>query len=238
MDSEIHWLTYGVLKYPISSLVFFGLLGTVWGLQKSIYSLLPTMQGELDLQKLQVVMERTLTGMQTAFSTTLAGLIFSIILSFLSTLVLRSFVSNYLLKTKTFLIQHILPAYTLLGSEHLNSLNEKTKDLKETITDIVKQNDILFQPIVESANNFLQGMSQVSSAAQTFIEVSDNIKDMSKSFNSTINQFSEILSEVKIALDDSKNVQEDIEKTIKYMAALPGHFENLMKHLSQEFKEY
>ena len=238
IDDEIKWRTYGLLKYPISSLVIFGLLGTVWGLQKSIYSLLPTMQSQLDLAKLQQVMEGTLIGMQTAFSTTLAGLVFSVILGFLATLGLRNLVNNYLLMVKTFLIQDIMPVYTLLGSEHMNSLTERTKELKETITDVVKQSDILFQPIINSANTFKSGMDQIFSAAHTFVDASENVDKMSSTLNGTLIQLSGSLGAVKNAIDESKSIQEDIEKTISHISKLPDFFEKLMIHLADEFKEH
>jgi hypothetical protein len=90
LDSDLRWETTGILKYPTSSLVIFGLLGTVWGLQKAVYSLLPTLQKELDLLKLQEVMQGTLAGMQTAFTTTLTGLFCSLVIGFIASVFLKT----------------------------------------------------------------------------------------------------------------------------------------------------
>lgn len=238
IDAELQWHTYGILRYPISSLIIFGLLGTVWGLQRAIYSLMPTMQNELDLEKLQEVMLGTLTGMQTAFTTTLAGLFFSIVFGFIAFTFLKTSVNRYIVDVKRFLIQSIIPAYTLLGSDHLDTLSEKTRELKESVSDIAKHSDILFQPIIESAGNFKSGMDQVFSAAQTFITASESINNLSSTLNGSLQHLSGTLAEVRQSLDMSRDIQDEIEKTVKYIAGVPEYFDKLMNRLTDEFKAH
>ena len=238
IDSDLQWSTTGILKYPTGSLIIFGLLGTVWGLQKAIYSLLPTMQEELDLLKLQEVMQGTLSGMQTAFTTTLAGLFCSLIIGFIVSVFLRNYVNKYIANTKQFLIESIIPIYSLLNTDHIETLTSQTKALKESVSDVVKQTDLLFQPIIESANRLKKGMEQIYSAAHTFVTASDSVNNLSKALGGNLQGLQDTLAGVQNSLDSSNSLQAEIEQSIKDLSNLPVYFEELMTRMTDEFKSH
>ncbi|CAN2040747.1 MotA/TolQ/ExbB proton channel domain-containing protein [Candidatus Magnetomoraceae bacterium gMMP-15] len=239
IDANLRWLAYGITKYPTGSLIVLGLLGTVWGLQKAIYHLLPTIQSELNLENLKEVMIGTLSGMQTAFATTLAGLFCSIILGFLISIFLKGFLDRYIAKVKFFLIQYILPVYSVGESDHsysLASLTKKTNELKKNIEDIVEKSDLLFQPIIESADNFKIGMDKMFSAAHTFVDASDSINDVSSTLKNGLQSLSDTLKEVKASLSFYNNAGPDIEAALKNLIDIPKHFEQIINLISSELK--
>jgi ABC-type transporter Mla subunit MlaD len=235
IDADLRWWTYGVLKYPNASLIVLGLLGTVWGLQKAIHSMLPTVQGELDLERLKMVMVGTLSGMQTAFATTLAGLFCSVVIGFIITILLKGYLDKFLASVKSFLVNSIIPIYSLLGSEHLQSLAEQTKELKESVASVVEQSDLLFQPIIESAENIKSGMDQIHSAAHSFVAASEGMRVFNETLSGNLQTLTDTLNEVNASVTAFNRVQTDIDRTLKDIAALPEHFESLMKSLTGEF---
>ena len=238
LDASTRWRAYGILKYPISSLIIFGLLGTVWGLQKAIYSMLPTLQGTMDIDQLKAVMVGTLTGMQTAFATTLAGLICSIILGFFILVMFKTFIDRQLIKEKQFLVTKIIPIFSPISTEQLKRISDQTKELKGTVGDIANQSELLFQPIIESANGLKSSLDSFYSASHSMIEVSKTVQNFSDVLENSLSQLAHTMQGVSDSMGTFMSVQSDIEGTVKNLKHLPDHFDLLMKSLTEEFKKH
>lgn len=238
LDMDLRWKAYGILRYPNGSLIVLGLFGTVWGLQKAVYSLLPTIGGTLDLEKIKVVMVGTLTGMQTAFATTLAGLICSIFLGFAISLVLKGFLNHYINEQKNFLVASVIPQFSLMGSAHLDNISKIAKSLKSSVTDLAKQSDLLFQPIVESASKINNGIGKIYESSQTFVTASEAIEGFSTNLSGSLTTLTTSLNEVKRAMDTYNKIQTDIEKSLASIAGIPDEFQEFMRTLNEQFNEY
>ncbi|MCK6622028.1 MAG: MotA/TolQ/ExbB proton channel family protein [Calditrichaceae bacterium] len=238
LDMDLRWKTYGILRFPNGSLVILGLFGTVWGLQKAVYSLLPTIQGNLNLDSIKEVMIGTLTGMQTAFATTLAGLICSLLIGFAISVWLKGYLNHYINELKHFLVESVIPLYSVMGTSHLERLAEQAKSLKKSVMEISNRSDRLFQPIVESANKMSEGMGKIFEASQTFITASKTVEDFSANLSGSLATLTTSLGEVKRAMDTYNKIQTDIEKSLNSIADIPDEFKQFMSEITQKFTIY
>ena len=247
IDTNLRWVTYGILRYPAGSLIVLGLLGTIAGLQKAIYSLLPAIQAgnQLNLEAIKEVMVGTLTGMQTAFSTTLAGLFCSIVLGFLISLGVKGYFDRYITAVKSFLIETAIPLYSVIDEKQVKSLTDHTKELKIAIKDLAKQSSTLFQPIVESADRISMGVNKMFEAAQSFVTASDSINNFNNTLKGNLTTLGSTLKSVMESIDKFNNIQTDIESTLNQITGIPQQinsvttqFQKFMSTLSGEFRTH
>ena len=180
-----------ISRYLIGLTVFLGLLGTFWGLLETISSVGVTVNSlnfSEDTQKLFKVLkqglEEPLTGMGTAFSSSLFGLGGSLILGFLD-LQSSQAQNRFFNEVEEKLSQHT--KFTLmnmdetdkknLGPAYIESLIEvTTENLKKSTSVIDKQND--YQESISKSlydiNNFLSENIALNK------EIKDEIKVLSK----------------------------------------------------------
>ena len=183
--------TREISRYLIGLTVFLGLLGTFWGLLETISSVGVTVNSlnfSEDTQKLFKVLkqglEEPLTGMGTAFSSSLFGLGGSLILGFLD-LQSSQAQNRFFNEVEEKLSQHT--KFTLmnmdetdkknLGPAYIESLIEvTTENLKKSTSVIDKQND--YQESISKSlydiNNFLSENIALNK------EIKDEIKVLSK----------------------------------------------------------
>ena len=188
-------------RYFIGLLVFLGLLGTFWGLLETINSVGNTIES-LDFSKnteklfivLKESLEKPLSGMGTAFSSSLFGLGGSLILGFLD---LQSGQAQTRFYNE---IEEKLALFTRLSSPndgkiksdfapaYIESLIENTtENLKKSSSEIEQQN-INQEMIVKSLseiNNFLNNNINVNK------EIREEIKILSKTIANTTKQHNE-----------------------------------------------
>jgi len=180
-----------ISRYLIGLTVFLGLLGTFWGLLETINSVGVTVNSlnfSEDTQKLFKVLkqglEEPLTGMGTAFSSSLFGLGGSLVLGFLD-LQSSQAQNRFFNEVEEKLSQHT--KFTLmnmdetdkknLGPAYIESLIEvTTENLKKSTSVIDKQND--YQESISKSlydiNNFLSENIALNK------EIKDEIKVLSK----------------------------------------------------------
>lgn len=235
IDDHLRWNAFGILKYPIGSLIIFGLFGTVWGLQKAIYSIMPTIKDQLDLDSLRIVMVGTLKGMETAFSTTLAGLMASLVLGFVISFVLKGYLNRYISDTKEFLVETIVPIYSPAGSDNIETLSIVNKELRSNIERLSKQSNILFQPIVESANKLTSGIDVVFQSSQIS---GKSIEMLSNALSGNLNHLSNSLKEVGVTIDTYNSIQTNMEESLKNINKIPEQFTTFADKLAQQFKKH
>lgn len=240
IDANLRWQIYGILKYPISSLIIFGLLGTVAGLQRSVASFLPAVKtgSTLNLEVVRQVMLGTLQGMQTAFSTTLAGLVCSIFLGFLVSLFVKGYFDRYITSAKNFLVETIIPIYSVLDNSNINNIVNQTIELKYALKSIADLGSTLFQPIVESANRMSEGLNQIYESSQTYITISDSIQSFTNTLNASLATLSSSLKGVMVSIDKFNNLQTEIDTTVKSIAEIPHQFKEFISEINSEFKKH
>ncbi|HPG82095.1 MAG TPA: MotA/TolQ/ExbB proton channel family protein [bacterium] len=238
VDHDLRWRSYGILKFPITSFLILGLLGTIWGLQQAVSSLLPTIQGGLDLDHLKNVMIGTLLGMQTAFSTTLAGLFFSLVLGYLVSFLLKSYLDGYLANVKSFLVEYVIPVYTVLDEGQLENLVQTTGQLKNTISELSIHSERFFKPLVDSANTINQGVGQLYSAATTFVSASKSIELLSGTLESSLTNLVTKLNVIEESIAAYSRMQTDIETSLARLAEFPDKFETMVTRYHEDAKNH
>jgi len=180
-----------ISRYLIGLTVFLGLLGTFWGLLETISSVGVTVNSlnfSEDTQKLFKVLkqglEEPLTGMGTAFSSSLFGLGGSLILGFLD-LQSSQAQNRFFNEVEEKLSQHT--KFTLmnmdetdkknLGPAYIESLIEvTTENLKKSTSVIDKQND--YQESISKSLNDINNFLSENIALNK--EIKDEIKVLSK----------------------------------------------------------
>lgn len=236
LDMDLRWRVYGILRFPTNALIILGLLGTVWGLQDAVYSLLPTIRSQsISLASIKNVMTGTLQGMQTAFATTLAGLVCSLVIGFITSLGLKEYLNRYIDELKRFLIGSVIPLYSVMDTTYLEKLAKQARSLKDSVVSIAQQSDLLFQPVVASANKMSEGVGKIFEASQTFITASKAIEDFSANLSGSLTTLTTSLNEVRRAMDTYNKIQTDIEKSLQSIAGIPEQFKEFMSAIGEKF---
>jgi len=187
-----------ISRYLIGLLIFLGLLGTFWGLLETIESVSETIENldfSQESQKLFLLLkeglEKPLSGMGTAFSSSLFGLGGSLILGFFD---LQSSQAQNRFYNE---IEEKLASYTKISSfstENINSdfapayiesLIENTAENLKMTTKEIEQQNINQQKIVNSLIEMNQFLDQ---NINTNKEIKEELKVLSKTISNTLKE--------------------------------------------------
>jgi len=116
---DIFSLRSSIPKFISSILIMLGLVGTVLGLVISVKEIQPMIWGLENISDFSTVtnmMFSTLSGMETAFSTTIAGLIGTILLSFFI-FCLNKYLNHFITEFESFCIEKLSPLFNLIEEE-------------------------------------------------------------------------------------------------------------------------
>ena len=187
-----------ISRYLIGVLIFLGLLGTFWGLLETIRSVSITVS-ELDFSQeseklfllLKDGLQNPLSGMGTAFSSSLFGLGGSLILGFFD------LQSNQAQNRFYNEVEEKLAIYTKISSEYPENLKSDfapayieslieitTENLKKSTSGIEKQNisqEKILRSLLEM-NEFLNSNIEISK------QMRDELKILSKTISNTLNK--------------------------------------------------
>lgn len=161
--------TRDVSRYMIGLLIFLGLLGTFWGLSQTIGAIAGVITGlEVDATNvkdsfhgLKQGLQAPLTGMGTAFSTSMFGLAGSLILGFLDLQVGKAAGSFYhnledhlttVAKSTGDIAANVSPAHS--GPAYLHGLLEQTAECMAQLQNIMNRNE-------DNRSNVLQSLHMV-----------------------------------------------------------------------------
>ncbi len=165
--------TRDVSRYLVGLLIFLGLLGTFWGLSQTIGAIAGVITGlEVDatnvkdsFQVLKQGLQAPLTGMGTAFSTSMYGLAGSLILGFLDLQVTKAAGSFYhnLEDYLTSLSKPDIAGAGYSGPAYLHGLLEQTAECMSQLQSVMNRNE-------DNRTNVVQSLSIVSEKMATLTE--------------------------------------------------------------------
>lgn len=169
--------TRDVSRYMVGLLIFLGLLGTFWGLSQTIGAIAGVITGlEVDASNvkdsfhgLKQGLQAPLTGMGTAFSTSMFGLAGSLILGFLDLQVGKAAGSFYhnledhlttVTKSTGDIAANVPSAHS--GPAYLHGLLEQTADCMAQLQNIMNRNEDNRSNILQSLHSVGEKMSMLT----------------------------------------------------------------------------
>ena len=254
-------------SYILGILIILGLIGTLRGLITAIVEVQPLLQDIQDIDqfpKISEALRETLAGMETAFVTTLAGLLTSIGLGFGGWLFNLSN-SAFLTRFERFVSIEIIPHFTQAPESAIESvveeLTECTETLKLASQNIVRSMQQAVQLLTDSswgghleqqyvlAINFgetsknllesLEGIKEHQALIENTVGSFKNMTGESMSqisvFQSTVETFKESTKETVEAFKES--IAQSISQISGYQEALREGLEDAVPKLKNESEE-
>lgn len=198
-------------RYLIGLLVFLGLLGTFWGLLETINSVgktigsLPTGGDNLGgLEDLITGLKAPLSGMGTAFSSSLFGLAGSLILGFLD--LQASHAQNRFYNE----LEDWLASITKLGSS------------EEGASADVSQIGYAIQELQRSIALLTQNLQQGASAAASSRAPDSGVRDLASGIDGLVKQMRAEQQVVREWMDEQAGQQSEIASALKTISGQPG----------------
>jgi len=124
-------------RFLLGTLIVFGLVGTLWGLSLTILEVSPLIDETESFEGLQETLQNTLRGMETAFATTLAGLISSLALGFAYWIFQRTQI-GFLISLEEFISSSVAPFFQQSDTTSLGNLHQVVREFSGT-TRLLKQ---------------------------------------------------------------------------------------------------
>lgn len=206
-------------------LISFGLLGTIIGLSSSLSEIKATMEFK-SISYFKEKLELILSGMYTAFSTTILGILCTLVLLFALTL-LRKYYTNLSTEIDSYFNTTIAKYYIKRKSEYnythlIESITNFTRTIIENITALTTQNKDVTKGIVQATQN-----------------IADNNETLIGVFEKLRYSIQELLDTNKI--DDLKNYQDQIRIAFKdnnqISEKLKGSAESISKKTSENIEK-
>ncbi len=247
----------GLSNYILGTLIILGLIGTLGGLITAISEVQPLLRDIQDLDQLPEILDAlrlTLSGMSTAFVTTLAGLVTSLGLGLCGWLFNLSN-SAFLTKFETVVSTEILPHFTQAPESALESsmdrLQVSVDEFKLATEDNVRRMEQAIQQLTEKSwdayleqqyvitqelgkipaelRGSLGGINEYQVLIQSTVESSE---ETAKQF---MNKISEFQTAVDTMMNDFKRMtKEAISQVSRDQATLLEGVENVVSELREE----
>ena len=239
----------GLSNYILGTLIILGLIGTLGGLITAISEVQPLLRDIQDLDQLPEILEAlrlTLSGMSTAFVTTLAGLVTSLGLGLCGWLFNLSN-SAFLTKFETVVSTEILPHFTQAPESALESsmdrLQVSVDEFKLATEDNVRRMEQAIQQLTEKSWDayleqqyvITQELGKIPAELRGSLgginEYQVLIQSTVESSEETAEQFMNRISEFQTAVDTMVN---DFTQVSRDQATLLEGVENVVSELREE----
>jgi hypothetical protein len=207
-ESSIRWLALPSSATSLSMML--GLLGTVLGLSimvQHIGAALPKDPFDVaQVEKWRTEFATVLDAMRTGFSSTLAGLSFAILLSFLNQRLAHA-QAAFLDRLDRFTTEDLLPA-TVPGSQDESVLEAVSLQMESN-----------FKRLDDVANNNQDILKELSSIEKGFIQIVDTIRQTTRSeasdrMQSLVGKFSEALEQMAKVNQSVVNISDAMPKLL------------------------
>ena len=247
----------GLSNYILGILIILGLIGTLKGLITAIIEVQPLLRDIQDLDQLPTIsnaLQRTLSGMSTAFVTTFAGLVTSLglgLCGWLFNLSNSAFLTKFETVVSTEIIPHFTQAPESAVESSMDRLQVSVDEFKLATEDNVRKMEQAIQQLTEQSwDTYLeqqyvitQELSEIPAELRGSLgginEYQVLIKSTVESSGETAKQFMDKISEFQTIVDtmanDSKEMtKESISQVSKYQATLLEGLENVVLELKEE----
>ena len=222
----------GLSNYILGILIILGLIGTLRGLITAIIEVQPLLRDIQDLDQLPTISDAlrlTLSGMSTAFVTTLAGLVTSIALGLLGWL-FNLANSAFLTKFERYVSTEILPYFTQAPESAIDSNIKQLTDSTNTLKFATKENARIMNDAIHRLTDTPWGV---------FL---DQLYGMSMNFGETSKDLLESLRKIKEHQTIIKNTVADFKDTtatsVSQIEGVVASFEKLITTSMSKISEY
>ena len=222
----------GLSNYILGILIILGLIGTLRGLITAIIEVQPLLRDIQDLDQLPTISDAlrlTLSGMSTAFVTTLAGLVTSIALGLLGWL-FNLANSAFLTKFERYVSTEILPYFTQAPESAIDSNIKQLTDSTNTLKFATKENARIMNDAIHRLTDTSWG---------GFL---DQLYGMSMNFGETSKDLLESLRKIKEHQAIIENTVADFKDTtatsVSQIAGVVDSFEKLITTSMSKISEY
>ena len=222
----------GLSNYILGILIILGLIGTLRGLITAIIEVQPLLRDIQDLDQLPTISDAlrlTLSGMSTAFVTTLAGLVTSIALGLLGWL-FNLANSAFLTKFERYVSTEILPYFTQAPESAIDSNIKQLTDSTNTLKFATKENARIMNDAIHRLTDTSWG---------GFL---DQLYGMSMNFGETSKDLLESLRKIKEHQAIIENTVADFKDTtatsVSQIAGVVASFEKLITTSMSKISEY
>ena len=147
----------GLSNYILGILIILGLVGTLWGLTTAVSNVQPLLRDLEDLDQLsqiRMAIQETLSGMDTAFNTTLAGLLASFVLGFCGwffNLLNSAFLTRFETVVATEIIPHFKQTPESAIESSMDQLQVSVDEFKLATEDNVRRMQESIQQLTEKS---------------------------------------------------------------------------------------
>ena len=247
----------GLSNYILGILIILGLIGTLKGLITAIIEVQPLLRDIQDLDQLPTIsnaLQRTLSGMSTAFVTTFAGLVTSLglgLCGWLFNLSNSAFLTKFETVVSTEIIPHFTQAPESAVESSMDRLQVSVDEFKLATEDNVRKMEQAIQQLTEQSwDTYLeqqyvitQKLSEIPAELRGSLgginEYQVLIKSTVESSEETAKQFMDKISEFQTTVDTRANdfkemTKESISQVSKYQATLREGLENVVLELREE----
>lgn len=224
----------GLGRHLTSILVLVGLFGTVWGLSKAIVEVQPLITDieQLgDLTRVSSIIGETLSGMKTAFSTTLAGLLGSLLLGLIGLWVNRVG-ARFSIELEEFTMTTLLPIF---NPSSAHQLQRTTEHLTKTAAAMESAMEKGTRAMQQSARQLADSPWETPLAQQ--YQLIEKFGEFSEEFKQSFGKINEFQHTIDSALDSFRSaVSELSNKQGQLMEILQSSLPSL-KQESESIKE-
>ena len=222
----------GLSNYILGILIILGLIGTLRGLITAIIEVQPLLRDIQDLDQLPTISDAlrlTLSGMSTAFVTTLAGLVTSIALGLLGWL-FNLANSAFLTKFERYVSTEILPYFTQAPESAIDSNIKQLTDSTNTLKFATKENARIMNDAIHRLTD---------TPWDVFL---DQLYGMSMNFGETSKDLLESLRKIKEHQAIIENTVADFKDTtatsVSQIEGVVDSFEKLITTSMSKISEY
>ena len=247
----------GLSNYILGVLIILGLIGTLQGLITATFEVQPLLRDIQDLDQLPRIsnaLQGTLRGMNTAFVTTLAGLITSLglgLCGWLFSLLNSAFLTKFETVVSTEIIPHFTQAPESVIESSMDRLQVSVDGFKLGTEDNVRRMEQAIQQLTEKSWDayleqqyvITQELGKIPAELRGSLgginEYQVLIKSTVESSEETAKQFMDKISEFQTTVDTMANdfkeiTKESISQVSKYQATLLEGLENVVLELKEE----
>ncbi|WP_449244663.1 hypothetical protein [Desulfobacca acetoxidans] len=229
----------GLTRYLTGIFILLGLAGTVLGLSQSVIHMQPVLtklNNVADLNAVCLSISKTLAGMRTAFSATIAGLLATVFLSFCN-FIYGQFATRFVTELEDFTNIHLIPYFLVPTTE------EAAIKFADTMSKSA-------QALNNSANPLATVSERLDTSTKTIENFSQTMARLGDKYDTAISKLAEVQQELlqqqKEARAESANSIKKLEKTLEafqqqatqLVASHDGALRQVSETLVTETKEY
>ncbi len=228
--------SYSIVKTIIWAIPVIGFIGTVVGISAATGGFVDLLQGASDFAAMKEPLKNVANGLAKAFETTLLALFWSLIVMFFSTFVEKR-EENLFTDAEEFSMNYLHEKFNENRTEtEYVSTSDFTKRDSDTLLEEQKK---LFVNLIEKLDSNVLGISNAIKSQKALLDGFDGCwKDVSSHTDTILKEIDNRSAKIDEQITVWQNsVNENNEKTINILNALPAKLSEVFDHANVKFAE-